>query len=362
MSRRFVKVYDKFQVLAEALLIMMLVSNFLAIFTQRNLSQRQATDLSLTTITSPYVFYSYYTFLYYKKQVRDLLYNWVVVLKEHYSDTKGQMQMIREMKVYFGMVVISAAIVVLERALHSFINWALYGAIFNPFVTAWPDVTEASSVGFAIRLTYYIVTWLYSLRGQGTYGLIIILLVIPTYQFRDVQNYFYSLENIFKEDDSQEEKERKYEEGFRRGIYMHVLSLWCLRQCQYVCRTIFCGQLFVTIASLLLVMPPLLVSEGLSAKLPYVPMLVVILTELAIIMCNSGNITYEALGVADAIYCSGWHNCYGMSSVRVRKLVVISMMQAQQRVVLTAFGVLELSYENFVTIVKTAYSLFSVFY
>lgn len=47
------------------------------------------------------------------------------------------------------------------------------------------------------------------------------------YQFKNLQVYFYNLEDIFSDGRlSQDEKEVKYEEAFKVGIQMHSLTLW----------------------------------------------------------------------------------------------------------------------------------------
>ncbi|VVC93580.1 unnamed protein product [Leptidea sinapis] len=56
-----------------------------------------------------------------------------------------------------------------------------------------------------------------------------------------------------------------------------------------------------------------------------------ILTSTGIFMWNLGDVTVEASKVSQAMYCSGWENCVGTSSCRVRKLLRFGMMQAQVR-------------------------------
>lgn len=44
---------------------------------------------------------------------------------------------------------------------------------------------------------------------------------------------------------------------------------------------------------------------------------------------NAGDITEEAAKLPTAMYSSGWHNCHGTATIRVRKLVMIAMNHAQ---------------------------------
>ncbi|XP_075971230.1 odorant receptor Or2-like [Anticarsia gemmatalis] len=78
-------------------------------------------------------------------------------------------------------------------------------------------------------------------------------------------------------------------------------------------------------------------------------------------MWNAGDITVEASKLPNAIYASGWQNYRGNSKI-IRKLVVNALFQAQRPVVMKAFNIVELSYETYVMILKTSYSVFSVFH
>ncbi|CAH2243684.1 jg26157 [Pararge aegeria aegeria] len=70
----------------------------------------------------------------------------------------------------------------------------------------------------------------------------------------------------------------------------------------------------------------------------------------------------EADLLPTAMYSSGWQNCRGTRSQRVRKLLVIAMTLAQKRAVIRSFGTMEISYRAYVSMVKASYSAFSLLY
>lgn len=87
-------------------------------------------------------------------------------------------------------------------------------------------MNDTSSSGLVVRIFNYIAVWCIGFRSVGTYGMVLVLLMTLNYQFKDLQNYFNSLDMIFKDNNlSQQEKEKKYEEDFKHGIYLHALSL-----------------------------------------------------------------------------------------------------------------------------------------
>nr|ALM26249.1 odorant receptor 66 [Athetis dissimilis] len=223
------------------------------------------------------------------------------------------------------------------------------------------DKSVLSNIGRAI---FYIFWWVYLSRIFAVYTLVISLTIAIGHQFKNLNSYYRSLDKIFEDDNlTQREKELQYEKAFKVGIKIHAETLKCTSAIQAICRDVFSGQIILNLTILILLMYQMVNSaRNLTNALTLVTSALTILCSTGFFMWNAGDITVEAEVLPTAMYCSGWENCRRGASVRVRKLLVIAMMQAQEPVVLTGLGVIALSYQSYVSIVKSSYSVFSVLY
>ncbi|CAH2243686.1 jg26156 [Pararge aegeria aegeria] len=243
----------------------------------------------------------------------------------------------------------------------------LHDGTFVTVVTAWPDVTDKSVEANIGRIIGYLLWWVCMHRVYAVFVLFIITMGSLHYQFKNVQSYFCSLNDIFDEHDfsetGQENSERKYEEALKVGIHLHADTLWCTRQCQLVCSFVYSAQIIVNVAVMCVLMLQMVNSERtLASAFTIVLATVALLSSTGILMSNAGDITFEATLVPTAMYSSGWQNCRGERSRRVRKLMVIAMNEAQKPVIIRSFGIMEISYQSFVSMVKASYSAFSFLY
>lgn len=99
--------------------------------------------------------------------------------------------------------------------------------MFCPVVPVWPDVADTSAIAVWSRAIHYIVWWMYNTWVMGILILLVTMFMVIFYQFKNVQSYFYSLEEIFHDESlTHQEKEKKYEEAFKLGIHIHAVTLW----------------------------------------------------------------------------------------------------------------------------------------
>ncbi|KAI8434248.1 hypothetical protein MSG28_012345 [Choristoneura fumiferana] len=81
---------------------------------------------------------------------------------------------------------------------------------------------------------------------------------------------------------------------------------------------------------------------------------------LALFLCNAGEITYQASLLSDSIFYCGWHACPMRRNLR--RLVLMACASAQRPLVMKAFKMLQLTYGTFLTVVRSTYSVFALFY
>ncbi|KAJ8733561.1 hypothetical protein PYW08_001859 [Mythimna loreyi] len=364
LSKRFIKIYNKVEYVIDLFNLIFTVSIVGSFFTQKSLTETQASDRLIFTIIFPGHMMLYYVLLYYKQETRNILYHLVVVLKEHQNDAALEREMIKKVKVlYFSLagVIVTVFVAFGLRALYQVVN---AGDNFITLIPAWPDVHDPSTAAGFMRVGFYL--WWLPVAGRFMYAYLILLttMLAVCYQFRNLQIYFYNLEDIFGDRTlSQEEKEVKYEQAFKLGIQMHSLTLWCKKQHQRTSQEMFAIEILLFVSMLLTQLKSILGEERNLTHLVTIAMMTMGgCLSLGLFMWSGGDITVEAAKLSEAMYSSGWENCYGQSSVRIRKLVVNAMRQAQEPVVYKTFGIVEFSYEAYVSLVKMPYTVVSVFY
>ncbi|KAG6454910.1 uncharacterized protein LOC115446606 [Manduca sexta] len=335
-----------------------------AYFTQKHLNSVQKIDALVMGFGQPMMLLYCLNCRYYKKACREVFYHLFVVLKTVYNDKETEENMVKRLKLYFGAYLIFSLLIVLLYGSYASVETVRKGATFVTVVTAWPDVTDTSKLASYARVGIFMYWSVYSFTTSVVIIIVLIIFLGLTYQYINLQRYFENLNSIFENDRlSHEEMEKNFEKALQNGIKAHSETLWCVKQCRMICSAINAGVILLTTGTLVILMPAILGSkDDLLEAMMYLMVFNIVLMIMAFFMCNAGDTTVEAQKLPNAIYSCGWYNCYGKRSARIRSLVVVAMIQAQEPVVFTGFGVIELSYENFVTIIKSAYSLISVFH
>ncbi|XP_063635754.1 odorant receptor 22a-like [Cydia splendana] len=345
-----------------ALLVLMLVcSACIAFFTQHNLDMMHKSKLWLFGPPLVALNAMQLNCVLRKNQIKKLSYTIAVVLRGMFTVDELEEEMIRKTWRF------SLAFAFLLNGLF-FSTGIVTGYVasttnetFTTIVPAWPDLNDHSLAASIARIVHYCVWYMLLMRVCSVYFIILAITIGLQYQFSMMCNYFHSLNSIFAGEDSQEEKQHKYEDAFKFGIKMHSLTLWCIDQTQVTCGVAFSSQFITNLVTLISLMVQFMYMERTFGNCLTVFLYAgVTLTATGIFMWNAGDVTFEATKLRTAMFHSGWHNCRGQASVRVRKLLIIAIRQAQDPVTIKGFGILELSYESYISMVKLAYSVFSV--
>lgn len=110
LSEKFVKIFDVISIIIEILMLTFMASEDVAFFTQNNLSPKQAADRFVFGISHPILYIYVINLIYYKKNVRDVLYQLAVVLKQVHNDEEVERQMISKLKFYLTGFVLSCGL------------------------------------------------------------------------------------------------------------------------------------------------------------------------------------------------------------------------------------------------------------
>ncbi|KAJ8733563.1 hypothetical protein PYW08_001861 [Mythimna loreyi] len=364
LSKRFVRLYDKFTMINNSLICFLVLFELGSFFTQTNLEENQKSNLILYAISHPMLCIFRLMLSRLQDKVKLVMYNLTVGLKSVHNDPEVERQMLATTYMYLFALVSSCLLSMFMYAAEAILDVIRYDVTFTTIVTAYPDVQDKSDLANVVRALCFIIWWIFLSRICSVYSLVISLTTCLSHQYKNLQSYFISLNDIFEREDlSQAEKEEQYEIGFKIGIKLHSDTLRCTQQTQTVCRGVFSGQIIFNICLLVVLMAQMANSERTLVNLfAAVFTASAVLFSTGFYMWNAGDVTVEASHLGTAIYFSGWYNCRGQNSVRLRKLIVITMSQAQRPVVLKGLGYIDLSYQSYITIVKSSYSVFSVLF
>ncbi|KAJ8727300.1 hypothetical protein PYW07_001419 [Mythimna separata] len=342
----------------------MIFLEYVALVTQKNLTERQSSDLILFIISHSIITGFRVRMTHQEGRVRDVMYKLGIGLKEIYNDGEAEEQMIKRSKFFSWALIYNCVMSLILYTVEAILRVIRTGDTFNTLITAWPHLQDDSVLSNIGRSVFYIFWWIYLTRVFAVYTLVICLTIAVSHQFKNLNSYFRSLNGIFEDEDlTQREKEQEYERALKVGIEMHSETLKCTGEIQTICRDVFSGQIIFNLTMLIVLMYQMMNStRNLTNVLTLVVTALTILCSTGFFMWNAGDITVEAEVLPTAMFSSGWENCWRESSVRVRKLIVIAMLQAQEPVALTGLGIIVLSYQSYVSIVKSSYSVFSVLY
>nr|QZH55116.1 odorant receptor 20 [Achelura yunnanensis] len=329
--------------------------------TQSYLEQKRINDMLVYNVIMPFYYLSTMCLRYYKDEVKQLIYELVVRLPSLYNDPQVEAEMVKKAKYFFRLIAFSSWFVLGMIILDSLIRSLKNDETFTTIITVWPDIEDRSPVADAMRILVCIVWAMLVTQNIASVTMIICMMIYTSHQFKQLQSYFCGLVNIFAEDLSQLEKENKYEAALKIGFKRHSEIISYTRKLVKIYHVAYEGQIIVNVLLTTVIMLRL-VNEGRSPTVVVSRILleITILCTTGIYMATLGDISLEAEKLTTAIYMSGWENCYRSSSVRVRKLLAISMSQTQNPFTIYALGVLPMSFSSFVSIVKFSYSIFSV--
>ncbi|XP_063540029.1 uncharacterized protein LOC134749053 [Cydia strobilella] len=362
LPNRFVKVYNSLSKFLEAIIIALVISTFGARHTQKNLTNKQSTDILMKSVSSFFVYILYGIIVYKKEEIKELLFSLTVTLKEIYND-EIEKQMMMKIRMYMaGLMFVGHCPMItygVEGAFHALTS----NSTFTTIIPIWPDLEDRRLFAGFARILIYITGLLLISHVLAIYSLIICISIFLGYQFANLYEYFVDLNNIFDGEDNQENQEKKYEVAVKVGIKMHNIILRCVNQLRSSCKVVYGGQIIINVCAMVLLMVQMMQTDRSLVQLaPIVITATGVLVSSGLFIWSAGDITFEAERLPTAMFHSGWHNCRRQSSVRVRKLITFAMIQAQHVVVIKGLGVIELSYDSYIAIVKSSYSVFSIIY
>ncbi|CAH2105207.1 unnamed protein product [Euphydryas editha] len=335
------KISRYFHGIITVFIYVLVLIEFGSFFTQHRLTEKQKNDRLIFNFAHPVLLMYFINLTYYKTNIKNLLLMLCITLKKAHNDLDVEMKMIRKGSFYSIFFSLTACGTLILYGFDSLMQVIHTGGSFTTVITAWPDIEDSSLTASVVRVISYVGWWVFTIRVMAMFTLLIMTTVLLSHQYKNLQNYFYRLNDIFQDDTvevNHEEKELKYLEALKVGLKLHSDTLWCTRQCQEIFSLMYSGQILVNVFVLCVLMLQMMNSERtLVNAVTIVCLGITTLGSSGFIMWNAGDITFEAALIPTAIFSSGWHHCRGATSAKVRKLLITAMIQGQRNTLTTAF-------------------------
>nr|QZA75637.1 odorant receptor 53 [Plutella xylostella] len=364
-SRPVRTLMERSKLLIDILLNAFVISSLLSFFTQKELSEKQASDRLMFCISHPILYFSFLVSVsLYRTKIIAIVEQLSLTLKAVYNDEATERQMLGRAKLFGVIYSVYVSMVFVTFGIDGIFQVASKGQPFVTVVPVWPGTTDPSAAASVARGILYLLWALFLVRTSAIYLLVLLLTICLSHQYTNLQAYFRDLNQIFESNLGQKAKEAKYERDLKIGIRLHAETLWCTQEVKKAFKILFSGQILLSISVLVLLMLQMMQmsSRSVAGVLAVLLLASSVLFITGMFMWNAGDITVEAALVPAAMYSSGWQHCRGSARHRVRRTLAAAIRQGQVPVVIKVLGVIDLSYSSYLTIVKTSYSVFSVLY
>ncbi|XP_053612036.1 uncharacterized protein LOC128676117 [Plodia interpunctella] len=347
--------------LSNIYLVVVILNEFLA-YTRTDLLEKEKNDLMQHTFAHPAVWSKIAILMFRKKRV-------MLVLKRFFEETRS---------IYSSNAIDKAALSKSFKYCFAlgFVCWstlctAEIDGVRAHFKEGIPIRTEVtyfptrSNSGVFINILRFFMDfhWFYLVAIMLIVDFLAISsLIFTEAKFKLLQLYFKDLEKLFNDKTkSKKEQDEDFKERFIEGIRLHEDALWSAKNIQSSLGSIYSIQIFESLSLLTICLIKLVTSERilvlLIANFAYI-ICVIVLT--GTYMTAGGDITYEASRLSTAIFHCGWEICQKKSELR--PLAVLAIQRSQVPVYMTAFDIIELSYVNYISVLRSSYSFFAVMY
>ncbi|XP_013183708.1 uncharacterized protein LOC106129649 [Amyelois transitella] len=244
------------------------------------------------------------------------------------------------------------------------------GSHFVTVVTYYPSSEDDSSLANLFRIFTTVVLFLMLMTMFVTVdSFTMAYLIMLKYKYITLRRFFEKLRQEFdkiNETGNTRLAAEKLANGLVEGITMHQELLKLGKNIDQAFGTVIALQLCQSSGSAV----SLLLQIALSDQLTFVASLKIILFVLglsfllALFLCNTGEITYQASLLTDAIFYCGWHACPPLPPPHRnhQQLVLQACAQALRPPVMKAFKMVDLTYGTFLSVVRLTYSVFALFY
>ncbi|KAJ8718313.1 hypothetical protein PYW08_002550 [Mythimna loreyi] len=357
------KVYAVWMVVANGFIIIFLFNELLS-FARPDLTDRERNDWAVFSFAHPLLYAKVIVLYFCKGRIKFVMERLLEGSRPIFYSLELEKKSVKQFAINCFAVTAASYAVLGSAMIEGIRQHYIQDIPVRTEVVYYPNPTQS---GPGVNVVRFLVElhWYYIVAMMSTMDcLALCSLITVGHKFKVLRLYFNelrirTLEN--KENKTKKELAEEFKKDFVTGIKLHSDALWCAHNVQESMGFLYSIQVFESVALLVMNLVKLVVAERnaiyLMATFVFI-MCVIILT--GAYMMVAGEITHEASEVGTAMFYSGWEVCCPGPDLRV--LVVVAVQMSQIPVYMTAFGVIILSHNNFISVLRSSYSFFAVMY
>ncbi|XP_068622637.1 uncharacterized protein [Battus philenor] len=349
--------------LANAYIFLMIANEMLA-HIRNDLNEKERGDLILFSFAHPAIAGKIFVLYIKREKVKEVLQILLEENKEEVFDQKLDRNSVRRAKIYCTCLFVNIYIILTSATVEGIKNHIEEGVPIRTEVTFVPTRDDSGLLVNVFRFFIQLHWWFMVSIMCAIDFLSISSLVFLSYKFKRVRLHFEKFRCIlikeykFKTGEVLDEMFRK---NFVLGVKLHQHALRCSRKIQKSLGGLYSVQVCESISMLVTCLLKLTMNErNILATIKNLTFITCVILLNGAYMIAGGDVTYEASLISDSVFHSGWE--YAKPNGSLRNLVVITLQRSQAPIRMTAFGVLSLSYDSFISVLRLSYSFFAVMY
>ncbi|KAH9634613.1 hypothetical protein HF086_009265 [Spodoptera exigua] len=330
------KVYTLWQIVANGYIIIILLDE-LSSYARSDLTDREKNDLVQFTFAHPLIYCKVLTLYIWKDRIKVVMERLLEGSRPIFHSLELERLSVKQFSRHCFSLIGASYVTLCSATIEGVRLHFIEDIPIRTEVVYFPNRSET---GFFINVLRFFVEfhWYCIVAMMATMDcLALCSLLTVGHKFRVLRLYFRELRTRIMEHrgkKTREELNEEFKKGFVVGIKLHVDALWyvpscfarmCARNVQQSMGPLYSIQVMESVALLVMCLIKMVASE-----------------------------------VGTAIFHSGWEHCDGRADLR--SLAVVALQMSQVPVYMTAFGVITLSYSNFISVMRSSYSFFAVMY
>ncbi|XP_021202897.2 olfactory receptor 17 isoform X4 [Bombyx mori] len=356
------KLYCLWAVISNAYIFLNICNELLANF-RKDLTDVEKNDAIQFSFAHPLIFAKIASFFFNRKKIREVFGRLLEENRSVYSCGELEKESMKQIKRYSLAFIGVSYMTLVMSTIDGLRAHFKEGIPIRTEVTYYPSPSNSGVIVNILRFLVEFHWWYIVSVMVAIDSLAVASFVFVTFKFKLLQRYFKDMGLTVRRDQSNMTDEAladKFRRDFIVGVKLHENALWCAENVQKAFGWVYSVQVFETVALLVMCLVKLVTTNHnmifLLANFAF--MLCVIILNGSYMM-PAGDVTYEASEVPTSIFLCGWEL---VRQTDLRFLVVVAIQRSQVPVIMKAFGIMTLSYSNFIAVLRFSYSFFAVLY
>nr|QLI62086.1 odorant receptor 43 [Streltzoviella insularis] len=349
--------------IANFFIVIIVINEIMANF-RPNLTAKEQNDLVQFTFGHSLIVAKIVTMYYQRDRIKAVLKKLLEDNRTIFISADIDKSSVKKVKVYCIVLVSTVYLTIVSAYIDGFRAHFNEGIPIRGEITYYPTPLDS---GILVNILRFIVEfhWLYIVTVMNLIDCMsYCTLIFLSSQFKLTQTYYNLLRKKYTKNSNKKTCNvlgEEYKKDFLIGIRLHENALWCAHHVQASLGYIYSSQICQSIILIVMCLVKFVTSARnmtvLLANMTYLSAMTVM---TGAYMTAGGDITYEASLVSTTMFHSGWDLV--VFDKELRTLAVVAIQRSQAPVYMTAFGVIILSYNNLIMVLRSSYSFFAVMY